>query len=62
MVEAILISFTIWRLTSPSSGEVVVVAKQTEPFEPEHEYQQVLRRVNAYSAKRALQIGGNDER
>ena len=54
VAEPILMSFTVWEFLSPSTGERKVVAKPTEPFEPEHEYQKVLRRVETYTASRAL--------
>jgi len=50
----ILLPFTIWRFRGVTIPQERIVAKQTEPFEPEHEYQQVLGRVEAYNAREAL--------
>jgi len=46
--------FTIWKFTSPSSGEEKVVARPTEPCEHQHEYQVVLTRVMANNQREAL--------
>lgn len=46
--------WTVWALSSPSSGETATVVRVAEHCEPEHEYQRVLGRVWAYSRAEAL--------
>ena len=57
MVQPVMLEWTIWRfsgITVPQ--EDVTVALRSEPNEITHEYQRVLGRVQAYSAKEALRL------
>lgn len=53
-MESVKRPYTIWRFLSPSSGEVVIVARPTESREFEHEYQQILDRVMAHGPQDAM--------
>ncbi len=46
--------YTIWQFRSVDGKQVVRCARQSEPFEPQHEYQRVLDRVMAWNPKDAL--------
>jgi len=54
-MEAIKRSFTIWRFTSPTTGDATTAAKPSEPREIEHEYQRVLGRLDAFGPKDAIE-------
>lgn len=49
-------TYTIWEFKSVSSPEVVVAARVSEPFEPQHEYQKVRAKIDAFSKEEALEI------
>jgi hypothetical protein len=56
MITAIKRKFTIWRFSSPTTGETKIVAKPLEIDDRlyDHQYQRVLWQGEAYSAQEAL--------
>ena len=49
-------TYTIWEFRSPSSPEVVIAVRVSEPVEPQHEYQKVLAKVDAFDKAEALAL------
>jgi len=49
-------TFTIWEFKSVSSPEVVIAARVSEPTEPQHEYQKVLAKIDAFNKTEALEM------
>lgn len=54
--DALLLSYTIWRFESATTGEVVFVPKRTVPGEDQyqHAYQRIIKRVMACTPDEAM--------
>ena len=57
-MKPILFQWSIWHYTSPSSGETAVIAKKSYPgdYRFQHEYQRILKVVEAYTAEEAIML------